>query len=71
MGAYFDLLMQLTNMFLLMTLFSIPTYYMFYSYGAIADDYMGAIAQFSLGNMGTYLSDQILLFFNKYLSDKL
>jgi hypothetical protein len=52
MNAYFDLLLSLTYLFMWITIFSIPTYLIFASYGAIYGESMGIVTQFSLGDMG-------------------
>jgi hypothetical protein len=52
MNAYFDLLRYLSLLMFLIFVFSIPAMTIYKSYGAIKDDAMGVITQFSLGNMG-------------------
>lgn len=52
MNAYFDTLRYLMILMLLIFVFSVPTMYIYSSWGAIEKDAMGAITKFSLGNMG-------------------
>lgn len=52
MNAYFDTLRYLMTAMLFIFAFLIPTMGIYQYYGAIKNDAMGVITQFSLGNMG-------------------
>ena len=52
MNAYFDTLFYLMIMMVFISVFSLPSMYIYSSYSGIRADAMGSITQFSLGNMG-------------------
>lgn len=52
MNAYFDTLRYLMILMLFIFVFMIPIMAIYQHYGAIKNDAMGVVTQFSLGNMG-------------------
>ena len=52
MNAYFDIIAQLTAMFCWITIFMIPTLYIYSSYNGLANAPYYPIDMWSLGNMG-------------------
>lgn len=51
-NAYFDMLSSLSYMFVMITIFCLPIYYMYASHGAFSDYRSFSIAKYMLGNLG-------------------